>query len=113
MFLIGNLNFTVILKSIFCIKLKYFLSYFKYILYLVVFNTVNSSYAGTYEDFFRAIELDQAQTVQSLLKRGFDPNTPDTQGQPALIAAIRTPSPKVAEVLIRWPKWPRCRRRMI
>ena len=104
MILIGNLNFNVILKGIFCTKLKCFLSYFKYILYLVVFNTVISSYAGTYEDFFRAIELDQAQTVQSLLKRGFDPNTPDTQGQPALIAAIRKPSPKVAEVLIRWPK---------
>ena len=42
--------------------------------------------------------------ILNLLKRGFDPNTPDKQGQPALIAAIRKPSPKSAEVLIRWPK---------
>lgn len=84
--------------------LKFFLDRFKLFIYLIVFIGFNSSKAGTYEDFFKAIEFDQPQVILNLLKRGFDPNTPDKQGQPALIAAIRNPSPKSAEVLIRWPK---------
>ena len=98
------LSFSFNLKSKIHKYLKCFLKNFKIPFYLIVFNTFNVAYAGAYEDFFRAIELDQAQTIQTLLRRGFDPNTPDSQGQPALIAAIRKPSPKVAEVLIRWPK---------
>jgi ankyrin repeat protein len=86
------------------INLKFFLDSFKYSIYLIVFIGVNSAKAGAYEDFFKAIEFDQPQVILNLLKRGFDPNTPDKQGQPALIAAIRKPSPKSAEVLIRWPK---------
>jgi ankyrin repeat protein len=85
-------------------KLKSFLVHFKLFIYLVVIIGFNSSQAGTYEDFFKAIEFDQPQVILNLLKRGFDPNTPDKQGQPALIAAIRKPSPKSAEVLILWPK---------
>jgi ankyrin repeat protein len=83
---------------------KCFIKSFKLLIYLSVFIGFSGANAGAYEDFFRAIELDQSQVVHSLLKRGFDPNTPDSQGQPALIVAIRKPSPKAAEALIRWPK---------
>lgn len=81
-----------------------FLDGFKKAIYPIVFIGFSSANAGTYEDFFQAIEFDQPAVIQSLLQRGFDPNTPDSKGQPALIAAIRKPAPKVAEVLARWPK---------
>lgn len=84
--------------------LKLFLKYFIFSIYLIVSIGLNSAQAGAYEDFFNAIEFDQPQVIQNLLKRGFDPNTPDSKGQPALTVAIRKPSPKAAEVLIRWPK---------
>ena len=56
--------------------------------------------AGAYEDFFRAIELDNDSVVTGLLRRGFDPNTRDPKGQPALIVALRRESPKAAMALI-------------
>ena len=60
-----------------------------------------NSHAGSYDDFFRAIKLDDVKTVQSLLGRGFDPNTVDEYGRPALFAALKEPSAKAAEALIR------------
>ena len=32
------------------------------------------AHAGAYEDFFRAVKVDDASTIQSLLRRGLDPN---------------------------------------
>lgn len=61
------------------------------------------AYAGAYEDFFTAVQRDDAQTVRTLLQRGFDPNTPDAKGWSPLFIAVREPSPKVAAVLIDWP----------
>ena len=59
------------------------------------------SVAGTYDDFFKAVKLDDVQGVYALLNRGFDPNTSDEQGRPALLLALQVPSLKVAEALIR------------
>lgn len=56
-------------------------------------------HAGAYEDFFRAVELDNDAAIAALLRRGFDPNTRDPKGQPALIVALRTESNKAAKVL--------------
>ena len=56
--------------------------------------------AGAYEDFFVAVATDDASTVQRLLARGFDPNAVDPQGHPAMVAAMREKSWKVANVLI-------------
>ncbi|WP_404298882.1 ankyrin repeat domain-containing protein [Alicycliphilus denitrificans] len=56
--------------------------------------------AGSYEDFFKAIELDNDATISALLKRGFDPNARDPKGQPALIVALRGDSRKAAAALI-------------
>ena len=56
-------------------------NYFKNIVYLVVLLGYSLLHAGSYEDFFVAIKQDNAGAITSLLKRGFDPNTPDAQGR--------------------------------
>lgn len=60
--------------------------------------------AGAYEDFFQAIELDTPAQMQRLLSRGFDPNTPNAEGQSGLFVALRAGSLKVADVLIAHPQ---------
>jgi ankyrin repeat protein len=60
--------------------------------------------AGSYEDFFKAIQVDNVRTVQTLLQRGFDPNTVNPEGVPALMLAVREPSLQVAELLASWPQ---------
>lgn len=62
------------------------------------------SSAGSYEDFFKAVQFDDVKTVQALLQRGFDPNTVSPTGAPALMLAVREPSLKVAQLLASWPK---------
>jgi uncharacterized protein len=79
-------------------------NYFKYSLYLFVLIQFNFAFAGSFEDFFKAIKADDAAVVQNLLSRGFDANTRDEQQQPGLYLALREPSLKVAKVLIDWPK---------
>ena len=60
--------------------------------------------AGSYEDFFKAVQLDNVAVVRGLLERGFDPNTVNPDGIPALMLAVRVPSVKVAELLASHPK---------
>ena len=74
-------------------------NYFKSTLYGLVLIGFNPSFAGSYEDFFSAIQRDDAAAVQQLLARGFDPNTLDPKGNIGLTLAIKEPAPKVAEVL--------------
>lgn len=76
--------------------------YFKLSLILFVLIRYFTVKAGSYEDFFKAIELDQDSVVLALLQRGFDPNSPSPQGQPALMLAMQKSSNKVAEVLLGW-----------
>ena len=76
---------------------------FKKVLYLVVFIGYSVSYAGSYEDFFAAISIDNAPAVSALLNRGFDPNSVNPKGQAALLLSIRQPAPAVAQVLIAHP----------
>lgn len=76
--------------------------YFKLSLILYVLIAYFPVKAGSYEDFFKAIDLDQDSVVLALLQRGFDPNSPSPQGQPALILAMQKSSIKVAEVLMGW-----------
>ena len=77
--------------------------YFKYLFYLYVFIGYSLSNAGAYDDFFKAIEFDRAEQVQQLLERGFDPNSPNPKGQPALMAAMQQSSNKVVDLLVNWP----------
>lgn len=59
---------------------------------------------GSYDDFFKAIALDDARTVTSLLQRGFDPNTISPKGVHGLFLAIQSDAVKSATSLIQWPK---------
>ena len=59
-----------------------------------------TAWAGSYEDFFSAIEFDRPDTIQQLLDRGFDPNTVNEKGTPALIVAVQSKSLKCLNVLI-------------
>ena len=60
--------------------------------------------AGAYDDFFKAVELDQPAPVRAWLARGFDPNTPHPQGAPALLRALQVLSFQVAAVLAADPQ---------
>lgn len=77
--------------------------YFQIGFYLFVLNGVCAVKAGSYEDFFTAIRRDHRNNIEELLKRGFDPNTVDEQGQPGLILALKLESFKVSEALIDSP----------
>lgn len=62
----------------------------------------NAALAGAYEDFFRAVQVDDASTVKSLLARGFDPNLAEPQrGDTGLILAMRENAMTVFDVLLR------------
>jgi len=78
--------------------------YFKYFFYLYVFVGYSLSNAGSYDDFFKAIHFDQPEVVSNLLARGFDPNTPNEKGIPALIVAMQSEAPKCALVLAKHPQ---------
>ena len=79
-------------------------NYIKKSIYLIVFIGFSSANAGSFEDFFAAIQRDDPQSLSALLRRGFDPNTLDAKGQSGLFLALRDPSPKVIEVLLKAPK---------
>ena len=77
--------------------------HFKKFLFLIVFAVFSAAHAGSYEDFFAAVGKDQVDTVDSLLQRGFDPNSVNPQGQYALVVALRAGAWKVAARLIAEP----------
>jgi len=79
------------------------MKYFKYIFQVIVFSCINTAIAGSYEDFFLAAESNDVPTLQRLLQRGFDANTPGPKGQSALLTAIRQNASQAALVLAKWP----------
>ena len=83
------------------------IKYFNYFIKSIVLNGIlffNLCQAGSYEDFFRAMQFDDVKVVSSLLNRGFDPNTVNLDAEPALILALREGSIKTFEVLAKHPK---------
>lgn len=78
--------------------------FLKIALYLAVAIGFSGARADAYVDFFRAVNIDDARTVNQLLARGFDPNSPSTRGVPALVQAVRDESPKVMEALLAHPQ---------
>ena len=72
--------------------------------YLIVIAASFSAHADSFSDFFRAVRGDNASAIQSLLNRGFDPNTRDENGLTGLLIAVREPSPRVIDVLLKSPK---------
>ena len=59
--------------------------------------------AGSFDDFFRAVHVDDVGAVNDLLARGFDPNAIGEKGQPGLVMALRDGADKVAASLLAHP----------
>jgi len=77
--------------------------YFRKFIYLIIIVVVSAANAGSYDDFFRAVNREDDLTVAALLARGFDPNSRDPEGQTGLMLALRDGSPRVAEALWKSP----------
>ncbi len=71
------------------------------IVYILITLTFSSAFAGSYEDFFQAVQRDDERTVERLLAQGFDPNSRDPKGQTAMHLAMRDNSARVADALWR------------
>lgn len=60
--------------------------------------------AGAFDDFFRAVKVDDEKVVKSLLVRGLDPNLIEAErGETGLMLALRENSMNVFEVLLNAP----------
>jgi len=81
----------------------YFNKQIKYIVLYIFIVFLKPAVAGSYEDFFGAIERDDAPAVAHLIRLGFDPNTPSPQGIHPLFEAINVPAPEVALALAQAP----------
>lgn len=77
--------------------------YIRYLTYLVVLLNFSLASAGSYDDFFGAVQHDDAKVVRTLLARGFDPNTVNPQGVHGLVIALREPSLHVVAALLESP----------
>lgn len=82
---------------------NYLLNYFRKAIYIIVLIGFNSVYAGSYDDFFTAIKRDDADQINALLRRGFDPNTVDPMGTPGLVLALKGEAFKVVGALLNDP----------
>jgi ankyrin repeat protein len=77
--------------------------YIRYLIQVLVLIGFSNSFAGSFDDYFSAIELDNVAVVSALMDRGFDPNTVNPQGQHGLFVALRVPALKVVTVLLAQP----------
>lgn len=59
-----------------------------------------AAWAGAYEDFFVAIVRDDGDAIADLLRRGFDPNTPNPKGEVGLAVALHHGSAKALGALL-------------
>jgi hypothetical protein len=80
------------------------INHFKNVALFIVAIGVSMANAGSYDDFFSAIQHDRVEVVQPLLAQGFDPNSRDEKGQVALYLALRAGSLKVAALLTAHPQ---------
>jgi ankyrin repeat protein len=56
--------------------------------------------AAAYDDFIQAVQNSRPKEVAALLKRGMDPNSVDTKGQPVLHIAARENNLEVVQALV-------------
>ena len=76
---------------------------FKSVFQLLVALSFSSAHAGAYEDFFKALELDDGRTITQLLRRGFDVNSPSESGQTPLFLALRNGAHQAVAALLTAP----------
>lgn len=78
-------------------------NYIKFVVLSLVLLDFPLAQAGSYEDFFTAVQRNDPATVTSLLQRGFDPNSRDPNGQVGLTLAAQAQSWPVAQALLAHP----------
>lgn len=66
-------------------------------------NAASAASAGSYEDFFTALQNDDTRRLSDLFERGFDPNTRNEKGQPGLTIALLERSARAVELLLEQP----------
>jgi uncharacterized protein len=71
-----------------CWLRRQFKRYLRYPFYLIVFIGFSVGHAGSYDDYFQAIRMDDAAAVRALLQRGFDVNTISPTGEHGLLLAL-------------------------
>ena len=84
--------------------IKYFHKLIKYVVYIGFILNSFSSFAGSFEDFFMAIRNDEVKVISNLFGRGFDPNTVNLQGEPAILNSLKLGSLKSFEFIAQHPK---------
>ena len=84
--------------------IKYFKKQVKYVVYIVFSIYSICGFAGSFEDFFMAIKNDEVKVISSLFVRGFDPDTVDLNGEPAILNTLRHGSLKSFELIAKQPK---------
>ena len=84
--------------------IKNFKNIIKYIVYIGFLLNSAPSLAGSFEDFFMAIRNDEVKVISSLFARGFDPNTVDLQGEPAILNSLKLGSMKSFEFIAQHPQ---------
>jgi hypothetical protein len=68
------------------------------------FGAAQAATPAQVKDFFRAVQLDDPKTVQSMLGTTIDPNELNPLGgEPALVLAVREGSMRVFDVLLNYP----------
>jgi ankyrin repeat protein len=83
--------------------MRFFIVCLRNIVYLSVAIGFSSAIAGSYEDFFRAVEVNDGSVIRALVQRGFDANSRDPKGQTGLILALRGGSFAAADALLKAP----------
>lgn len=69
------------------------------VFFLVLLCWTSAVWAGSFEDFFKAIRRDDASKLIELALRGFDMNTRDEAGEIPLVMALKLDALKAAEFL--------------
>ena len=72
----------------------------KYICGLILALFCHFAWAGVYEDMIAAVRADHVDVIDSLLKRGFDANAVDREGNTLLMLAAREGSKRAASRLL-------------
>jgi len=80
------------------------MKYFKFAVYLVLVVCFSLARAGSFDDFFRAVQTDDDSAVARLLQLGLDPNAHDEGGQSAICLAVHSRSDRVVDVLLKDPR---------
>ena len=60
--------------------------------------------AGPQDDFFTAIQRDDASAISTLLLRGFDPNVRNAQGQVGITLALKLDALRAVQALLQSPQ---------